>query len=625
LSYQVGVISQPSQLSQVCIPSNATGVINGADVTNVVITCATSSFPVRTNISGLEGSGLRLQLQATGDPALPAQTVEVSEDGEVAFPTAVLDGTRFELSIAQQPTSQWCIVDHELPLQHSPNAAPWSIECTSDTYRVGGTVFGLRGTGLVLTNNGTDNLQISANGNFAFPVPLFDRTSYEVEVTAHPTNMRQTCSVTNARGGVAGDNVSHVFVNCTATQQLGSAGDDEAHATAVDVTANLYVAGRTNSTLSGAPSAGGWDGFLLKMDSVGDVQWWRQLGSPGDEVINSMTVSTSGEVYVTGSTGGVLDGANAGSDDLFVAKYNSAGDRLWIRQMGTSAADVAHAIDVGPDGDVYVTGATEGELIVGSAAGAADVFVVKLDANGNVKWMNQFGSARKDVAYGIDINAAGIVHIAGGTEGDFEGSANVIGGGEVGFITRINAQGVKLSSHVFCSLNCWFDKQPSWRQSRFNSIKIDASGDAYLGGWTRATEEEASGPEILGLSFTLLSKLNTLGGFAWVQRSNSGADDEITGIALAQSDAQLYSVSTRHSTPTLEALAAVKHTDVIMLTDIVWSPVNSRAGAQMRAIAADSQDNSYAVGFTGGSVDDQPNLGGSDIVIVRHNAAGEKL
>lgn len=627
LPYQVGVISQPSQLAQVCTPSNATGVISGADVTNVLINCATSSFPVRTNISGLEGSGLRVQLQATDDSAAPAQTVDVGEDGEVAFPTALLDGTRFELSIAQQPTSQWCIVDHELPLQHSPNSGPWSIECTSDTYRVGGTVFGLRGSGLELTNNGTDKLQVSANGDFAFSVPLFDRTSYEVKVSASPTNMRQSCSVTNARGSVSGADVTHVFINCNATQQLGSAGDDEAQATGLDAASNLYVAGRTNASVGEATNAGGWDGFVLKLNADGEVQWWRQLGSAGDEVVNSMAVTDAGDVYIAGATSGVLEGTNAGADDFFVAKYNTAGDRLWTRQIGTSAIDIAYGIDVAVDGTVYVAGASQGELSAGAAAGGSDLFVARLDTDGALLWMRQLGSTENDVAYGLDVDAAGTAYIVGGTHGDLDGEVNS-STGEIGFIARFDSDGTKQPTQVFCSSNCWIDldRFPTWRQSRFNSIALDSNGDAYIGGWTSATELGAVQPENFGRRHMLRAKVNAFGGFSWARWSDDGGNQEVVDVALGLADGEVYSAGTTHHESALGSMGLVARTDPATGTYTFLNVVSSmNARAEINAIAADAFSNAYAVGFTHGSVDDHAHLGGSDIVIVRYNEDGEKL
>lgn len=83
------------------------------------------------------------------------------------------------------------------------------------TYTIGGTVSGLAGSGLVLQQDGGDNLAISANGNFTFATPLFDGRPYAVTVFAQPANPAQTCAVANAAGTVDGANVNDVAVTCT--------------------------------------------------------------------------------------------------------------------------------------------------------------------------------------------------------------------------------------------------------------------------------------------------------------------------------------------------------------------------------------------------------------------------
>ncbi len=80
------------------------------------------------------------------------------------------------------------------------------------TYTVGGTVSGLTGTGLVLQNNGGDDLAIAASGAFTFSKGLKKNESYSVTVLAQPTG--QTCTVANSAGTVT-SNVTNVAVNCT--------------------------------------------------------------------------------------------------------------------------------------------------------------------------------------------------------------------------------------------------------------------------------------------------------------------------------------------------------------------------------------------------------------------------
>ena len=109
-----------------------------------------------------------------------------------------------------------------------PTAADWSgVGVTSSggtsgpgTYSVSGTVLGLSGT-VVLSNNGSDNLSVSANGAFNFPTLLADNASYNVTVLTDPTG--QQCAVTNGAGSIADSNVTGVSVSCVAeTTNSGS-------------------------------------------------------------------------------------------------------------------------------------------------------------------------------------------------------------------------------------------------------------------------------------------------------------------------------------------------------------------------------------------------------------------
>ncbi len=82
------------------------------------------------------------------------------------------------------------------------------------TYTVGGTVSGLSGSGLVLQNNGGDNLAISGNGAFSFATSLTTGQSYSVTVLTQPSSPAMTCVVTSGSGTVASSNVTNVAVTC---------------------------------------------------------------------------------------------------------------------------------------------------------------------------------------------------------------------------------------------------------------------------------------------------------------------------------------------------------------------------------------------------------------------------
>jgi hypothetical protein len=83
------------------------------------------------------------------------------------------------------------------------------------TFTVGGTVTGLTGTGLVLQNNGVDDLPISINGVFQFNTPLGRNATYDVHVSTQPTDPVQVCTPTNGTGTVVDSNITDITITCT--------------------------------------------------------------------------------------------------------------------------------------------------------------------------------------------------------------------------------------------------------------------------------------------------------------------------------------------------------------------------------------------------------------------------
>src|SRR5271155_2005982 len=83
------------------------------------------------------------------------------------------------------------------------------------TYTIGGTVSGLAGSGLVLQDNGGNNLAIAANGSFTFSTAIATGSPYAVTVISQPASPTQTCAVTSGSGTVASANITTVAVSCT--------------------------------------------------------------------------------------------------------------------------------------------------------------------------------------------------------------------------------------------------------------------------------------------------------------------------------------------------------------------------------------------------------------------------
>jgi len=208
--YAVTVGTQPASPTQVCTVANGVGVIGAANVTNVAVTCTTTTYTVGGTVGGLAGAGLMLQLN--GGSNLP-----ISANGSFTFSGGLASGTPYAVTVGTQPgaPTQVCTVTNGTGIIAAANVTNVTVTCTTSAFTVGGTVSGLVGSGLVLQLNGAGNLAVSANGTFTFPTPLASGSAYVVTVSTQPTNPTEVCTVTNGSGNVGGANVTNVGVVCS--------------------------------------------------------------------------------------------------------------------------------------------------------------------------------------------------------------------------------------------------------------------------------------------------------------------------------------------------------------------------------------------------------------------------
>jgi 6-phosphogluconolactonase (cycloisomerase 2 family) len=218
--YYVLVLMQPSTPTQTCLPANAAGTVDNANVTAITVVCKDKTAAVDAiggMVVGLSGSGL--VLRNNGGDALA-----VSSNGTFAFPTTLPSGSQYDVSVFSPPINPYedCVVLNGQGTTADGDVANIAVACTvnvNPTHTISGTVSGVSGT-LVLENNGRDALTLTADGPFKFSLPIPSGSTYSVTTKSAAGAQSQACTFTNASGLVGNSDISNVAVACKANVSL---------------------------------------------------------------------------------------------------------------------------------------------------------------------------------------------------------------------------------------------------------------------------------------------------------------------------------------------------------------------------------------------------------------------
>ena len=280
-------------------------------------------------------------------------------------------------------------------------------------------------------------------------------------------------------------------------RQFGGSEHDYGTSISVDNVGNVYVTGQFQGTADFGSfnliSTGGMDIFIAKIDSDGNWLWVKHTGSNSDDYGRSISVDNVGNVYVTGSFAGtasfgITTLSSSGSNDIFIAKMDSEGNWLWAEGAGGSSTDVGYSISVDNDGDVYVTGYFEGTADFGnislSTEGAQDIFVAKIDSSGNWVWAERAGGQTNDYSQSISVTNNG-VYITGNFStladfGPYTLSSNDIGTNQRDiFIAKLDKNGNWR----------WAERAGGASGDSGTSITVDNDGDVYVTGYFEGTAD----------------------------------------------------------------------------------------------------------------------------------------
>ncbi|MDP4221040.1 MAG: T9SS type A sorting domain-containing protein [Bacteroidota bacterium] len=206
-------------------------------------------------------------------------------------------------------------------------------------------------------------------------------------------------------------------------KSYGGSGDDVAYQIKQTPDHGFIIGGWSNSTNGDVTgNHGGQDFWIVKIDSIGKLKWQKSLGGSVNDDAFSIDVTRDSGYIVTGfsnSNDGNVSG-NHGSTDMWVVRLDSVGNLQWQKSLGGSDADVGYSVKSTFDGGCVIAGitaSTDGDISLNQ--GGNDYWIVKLDSVGKLEWQKTVGGPGEDFALSIIQSSDSGYAVAGSA--DFNG------------------------------------------------------------------------------------------------------------------------------------------------------------------------------------------------------------
>jgi hypothetical protein len=209
------------------------------------------------------------------------------------------------------------------------------------------------------------------------------------------------------------------------TTMIGSTAFEEFEDMAIDLEGFVYLTGDTSGNLGDEKNAGGADAFVVIVEPGGKWIGTRLIGTAATDIGWGITVGDNGTIYLVGETSGSFPGfENSGGIDVFTARFDSELELAWVRQIGTEMEERGRDIAVGSEGNIYVTGVSDGDLLGWPNAGDEDFFFGVYNDDGQLMRFELSGTEGMDYALRLAVSETGKGHITGFTSGRLNGQDN---------------------------------------------------------------------------------------------------------------------------------------------------------------------------------------------------------
>lgn len=373
----------------------------------------------------------------------------------------------------------------------------------------------------------------------------------------------------------------------------------------------------------------------------GDLIWARSMGGAGDEQGNDIIVDSSNNAYTVGTFTGTVDfdpGAgvenktSTGSSDIFISKLDANGIFSWVKQIGSTGDDYAFSVDLDSTGNIYVVGYFTGTVDFDPGAGVSDlvsngnndIFILKLDSNGDFVYAQNFGSVSQDRGVGLSVDSFDNVIVAGTFQNtvdfDFDvvDTYDLISNGNTDiFVLKLDPTGDFIQAQSFGGTG--FDS--------LEELALDSNNNIYTTGAFQSTVDfdpdlvDVSNLTSAGSEDIFISKLSPAGDFLYAHRIGGGSGESGKSIAIDQSN-NIFITSNFSGTIDFDPdlvdvfnLTSFGSTDAVVFKldasgDFLWAKQLGGASSELgETLSVDSSNNVYVTGYMDGLGDFDPGIG----------------
>lgn len=414
-----------------------------------------------------------------------------------------------------------------------------------------------------------------------------------------------------------------------------------------DLIGNVYTTGNFIGTIDFDPSVNTFilsspsslDIFISKFDSTGDFIWAKRIGGLGTDRGLSIATDLQNNIYIAGYFNGNVDFnpglgvfnlSSVNNQNIFILKLNTLGEFLWAKQFSGMEFKNVSALRTDNSGNVYTTGGFKGIVDFDPGVGTFnltsnhnnDIFISKLDTDGNFIWAKQMGGTNENFGNDISLDNFGNIY----TTGTFTGTADFDPGTGVFNLTSNGSSDIFISKLDSGGNFVWAKQIGGANFDRGFSLANTTNGNVYVTGAFRETVDFDPNSGVFNMTSAgtddiFVVNLDSLGNFVWAKRIGGSETEFATSIKIDSYGSSIFGglffgnvdFDPGINVFNLDALSPSGDIYIMKLDstgDFVWAhQIGGIKDKALNEIFLDNNDNLYATGFFRGLVDFDPSPG----------------